>query len=95
MILNNLASKIKVNDSKFILKQNYVIIKLIKVNANIWGNIHLEKKFNPTAKMDLKEDPQVGIMKMMQRMYQEGDDSMKRTISEAFVKANEEKAMNK
>ena len=91
LVLNNLASKINSAESKFILKKNYVIVKLVKASPQMWGNIHYEKKFNPTAKMDPKEDPQVGLMNMMQRMYQEGDDEMKRTIQEAFVKANEEK----
>ena len=31
------------------------------------------------------------MMKMMQKMYEEGDDNMKRTIAEAFAKAQEGK----
>lgn len=33
----------------------------------------------------------MGLMKMMQKMYEDGDDNMKKTISEAFVKAREGK----
>lgn len=58
---------------------------------NPWSKLEYEKKFNPTEKINKKEDPQVGLMKMMQRMYEEGDPNMKRTITEAFVKANEKK----
>jgi len=37
------------------------------------------------------EDPQAGIMNMMKKMYEEGDGTMKRTIAEAWTKANDKK----
>lgn len=55
--------------------------------SNRWEKIHFVKKFDATKDIDKKEDPSIGLMKMMKRMYDEGDDKMKRTISEAFVKA--------
>jgi hypothetical protein len=33
------------------------------------------------------KDPQAGLMDMMKKMYDEGDDDMKRTINEAMAKA--------
>ena len=33
------------------------------------------------------EDPSSSLMKMMQNLYETGDDDMKRTISESFAKA--------
>lgn len=90
LVLNNLGGKINPDKTRFILKKKYVIVKLVKPAPQTWGNLLYKKKFDPLKKMDRKEDPQVGLMKMMQRMYEEGDDSMKRTISEAFAKSQEE-----
>ena len=62
-------------------------MKLKKKTPNRWESINFVKKFDATKNMDKNEDPSVGLMKMMKRMYDEGDDKMKRTISEAFTKA--------
>ena len=37
------------------------------------------------------EDPSAGMMNMMKKMYEDGDDNMKRTIAEAWTKANDKK----
>ena len=68
LILTNLGGQVAADKSKFILKKNYVILKLIKPTAQTWGNLIYKKKFDPLKKMDKKEDPQIGMMKMMQRM---------------------------
>lgn len=45
-----------------------------------------------TEKEEAKpEDPNAGLMNMMKKMYEEGDDNMKRTIAEAWTKANDKK----
>lgn len=44
-----------------------------------------------SEKPEEKEDPSAGIMNMMKKMYEEGDDNMKRTIAEAWTKANDKK----
>lgn len=45
--------------------------------------------------MDNNVDPQGdfsdGIMNMMRKMYEEGDDEMKRTIAKAWTEGNEKK----
>ena len=46
-------------------------------------------------KEDLKEDPSAGMMNMMKKMYEDGDDNMKRTIAEAWTKANDKKTEGK
>lgn len=38
-----------------------------------------------------KDDPSAGLMKMMKKMYDDGDENMKRTIAEAWTKANDKK----
>jgi calcyclin binding protein len=35
--------------------------------------------------MPKDEDPQAGLMNMMKKLYEEGDDEMKRTIAQAWV----------
>ena len=39
-----------------------------------------------------KGEPGDSLMKMMQDMYQNGDDDMKRTIAEAWTKSREERS---
>lgn len=37
------------------------------------------------------KDPQAGLMNMMKKMYEDGDENMKRSIAEAWTKANDKK----
>lgn len=37
------------------------------------------------------EDPSSSLMNMMKKMYDEGDSNMKRTIAEAWTKAQDKK----
>lgn len=43
-------------------------------------------------KMDKNEDPGAGLMKMMQKLYDDGDDEMKRTIKKAWAESQEKRA---
>lgn len=38
------------------------------------------------------EDPSAGIMNLMKKMYDEGDDDMKRTIAKAWTESQDKKA---
>ena len=38
------------------------------------------------------KDPQAGLMNMMKKMYEEGDSNTKKSIAEAWTKANDKKA---
>jgi hypothetical protein len=42
-------------------------------------------------KEDKTENPGDSLMKMMKKMYDDGDDNMKRTIAEAWTKAQDKK----
>ena len=44
------------------------------------------------SKPDENEDPGAGLMKMMQKLYDEGDDDMKRTIKKAWHDSQEKRA---
>uniref|UniRef100_A0A6B2G2M2 Calcyclin-binding protein (Trinotate prediction) n=1 Tax=Myxobolus squamalis TaxID=59785 RepID=A0A6B2G2M2_MYXSQ len=47
------------------------------------------KPQTPDLGMDKDADPGSGIMKMMQKMYNEGDDEMKRTIQKAWTQSQD------
>lgn len=44
-----------------------------------------------TPKYDAGKDPNEGIMDMMRKMYNEGDDEMKRTIAKAWTESQEKR----
>jgi calcyclin binding protein len=95
LIIPKLHTKVKKAECSFTLKPNYVIVKLRKGSMGSWTSLKEEKKFNPVKNIkEGKEDPQKGLMDMMKRMYDEGDDQMKRTIGEAWTKAADEKKNN-
>ncbi len=41
--------------------------------------------------MDDSKDPNAGLMSMMQQMYEDGDDEMKRTINKAWYESQQKK----
>ena len=47
------------------------------------------KAMNP--KPDASKDPSAGLMDMMKKMYEEGDDEMKRTIAKAWTEGQDKK----
>lgn len=44
-----------------------------------------------TNEKEEAKDPQAGLMNMMKNMYDGGDEGMKRSIAEAWTKANDKK----
>jgi len=73
---------------------------LAKHNAGSdWSHItHAEKaaadakkKSDDASKLGDKDDPSAGLMNMMKKMYDEGDDEMKRTIAKAWTEGQEKK----
>ena len=69
-----------------------IIISLRKSEAKHWNYVtekEMKLKDKPLPKMDEKADPQESLMSMMKKMYEEGDDDMKRTISKAFTESRE------
>jgi calcyclin binding protein len=68
-----------------------LFLRKIDTNKN-WSHVtEQEKKITEKSmpKMDDAADPQEGLMSMMKKMYEEGDDEMKRTISKAFTESRE------
>ena len=92
LTIPKLHAKINPEKSNVQIKQNYIIVNLAKEGLGVWSELHFSKKFDPLKKFDKDEDPNQGLFKMMQRMYEEGDDNMKKTIGEAWTKAKEQKS---
>lgn len=91
--IKKLFGEIVPGESKYVLKNNSVTITLVKKENKSWTQLAFkEDKFAKTDKAEEKaEDPGAGIMGMMKKMYEEGDENMKRTIAEAWTKANDKK----
>ena len=94
--IGELAYKINPKNSKAILKRGSIIVTMAKARSSQWAELTsvalktAEKKKKKEALDDPKkdaDDPSASIMKMMQKMYDEGDDDMKRTISKAWYES--------
>eukprot|EP01006_Ploeotia_vitrea_P010305 TRINITY_DN26763_c0_g1_i1.p2 TRINITY_DN26763_c0_g1~~TRINITY_DN26763_c0_g1_i1.p2 ORF type:complete len:258 (+),score=31.42 TRINITY_DN26763_c0_g1_i1:29-775(+) len=58
--------------------------------GNSWQEL-VSKAPKKTPKFEKDEDPSAGLMKMVQGLYEDGDDEMKRTISKAFYESRQGK----
>jgi calcyclin binding protein len=67
-----------------------IFLKKAKVGET-WADLVFgkQKEKMEMPKMDENADPQAGLMSMMKKMYEEGDDEMKRTIGKAFTESRE------
>jgi len=80
-------------------KSDYLAVFLAKHNpGSDWSHITYaekiaaeSKKKSEEPKMDDNADPSAGIMNMMKKMYQDGDDEMKRTIAKAWTEGQDKK----
>ena len=84
--IDKLAGGIDTQKSAVKLKSNELVIQLYKEKEDKWDSLEYQPP-KETPKIDKNEDPQKGMMNLMKEMYDKGDDNMKRTISEAFHKA--------
>lgn len=77
--------------------KNEMITIFLKKNkvGETWPDLVFgkQKEKMEMPKMDENADPQAGLMSMMKKMYEEGDDEMKRTIGKAFTESREKGGM--
>lgn len=96
LIVNNLLFKIDPDQSYVKCKKDMITVFLKKVETGKhWAGVlekDLKVKEASMPKIDEKADPQEGLMSMMKKMYEEGDDEMKRTISKAFMESREKQS---
>ncbi|XP_028162797.1 calcyclin-binding protein [Ostrinia nubilalis] len=99
LVINKLLEPISVEDSHWKQKTDMVVIFLAKAHPNVkWSHVtEIEKKFedqrNSRFKPDDMEtkDPQDSIMNLMRKMYESGDDEMKRMISKTMYESQHKK----
>jgi calcyclin binding protein len=89
-----LFKKIIPKESKYIARNKTLTVILKKSKKQTWTKLKkssLDKKKDENEKKLEKEDPNASLMNLMKKMYDEGDDEMKRTISKAMWEAQNKK----
>lgn len=87
----NLDKDIVPEESKCIVKDNKITLKLRKVKGQYgydnWMDLTSKQK---RSSDDKDKDPSQSIMDMMKQMYDDGDDQMKKTLGEAMLKSRQQ-----
>jgi calcyclin binding protein len=90
--------KIVPGESRYTIKGKTITVILKKKKSNTWTKLKKTpssiKKSKP-GEDKTKEDPSAGLMDMMRKMYEEGDDDMKRTMQKAWWEAQHKKDEDK
>ena len=91
--LDPLGGFISPAECKINVKSNSVSLTLKKADANkTWVDVLYKAKQAQEKGKEASKDPQTGLMDMMKKMYDDGDDTMKKTIGEAWTKAQHDGA---
>jgi len=88
--------------SHYKVKSDYLLIFIAKEKeGEKWSHITYAEKVAADSKSkamepkpDASKDPSAGLMDMMKKMYEEGDDEMKRTIAKAWTEGKDKKGMS-
>ncbi|CAG9788694.1 unnamed protein product [Diatraea saccharalis] len=99
LVINKLLEPINIEESHWKQKTDMIVVFLAKSRPNItWSHvIEIEKKFedqrNNRFKADDsdKKDPQDSVMDLMRKMYETGDDEMKRMIAKTMYESQHKK----
>lgn len=96
MIVNNLLKPISVEGSSKKVKTDTVLILCRKKAENTrWEyltQVEKECKEKEKPSYDTETDPSEGLMNVLKKIYEDGDDDMKRTINKAWVESREKQA---
>lgn len=95
----NLCEEIDTEKSNFKVKTDLVAILLAKKMPVNWSHVTgVEKRIKeskaplvPEGQEDDLKDPGSSLMSMMKKMYQDGDDDMKKTIAKAWCESQDKK----
>ncbi|XP_066932045.1 calcyclin-binding protein-like [Clytia hemisphaerica] len=81
------------------VKAGNIVIALRKAeDGQTWGGMTeaqrkdkeaKDNKFSSSTPSDANEDPQAGIMNLMKKMYDDGDDDMKRMIKKTWYESSQ------
>ncbi|OII76655.1 CS domain-containing protein [Cryptosporidium andersoni] len=89
------------SQSNFKVKTDMIVLTMTKQDISKWPQLsskenHLKKATSPdTFNTNDSSDPMAGIQNLMKKMYEEGDDEMKRTIAKAWTEAQDKNISNK
>ncbi|KAJ3107515.1 hypothetical protein HDU96_007859 [Phlyctochytrium bullatum] len=74
------------------IKNDKAVITLKKVKTGDWNSLPKKKKDNSLDKgLDKDGEPQDAIMNLMKKMYDEGDDEMKRMINKTWAESQQKR----
>lgn len=91
LTINDLCEEIDAEQSNVKVKTDMVIINLFKKVAKNWSHVTAvekrikELKKNMVPNIGEDTDPGAGLMNVVKKMYQEGNDEMKKTIAKAWT----------
>ncbi|XP_018411042.1 PREDICTED: calcyclin-binding protein [Nanorana parkeri] len=93
MTVNNLLKQITPENSSRKVKTDTVLIMLRKKSESKWEYLTQVEKQTKEKKdklpMDTDEDPSAGLMNVLKKIYDDGDDEMKRTLNKAWVESRD------
>uniref|UniRef100_A0A8C2W9E1 Calcyclin-binding protein n=1 Tax=Chinchilla lanigera TaxID=34839 RepID=A0A8C2W9E1_CHILA len=93
MIVNYLLKPISVEGSLKKIKTDTALILCRKKAENTWWEylteVEKECKEKEKPSYDDETDPSEGLMNVLKKIYEDGDDGMKRTINKAWVESRE------
>ncbi|XP_054976169.1 calcyclin-binding protein [Sorex araneus] len=96
MVVNNLLKPISMEGSSKKVKTDTILILCRKKAENTrWEYLtQVEKDCKEKEKpsYDTETDPSEGLMNVLKKIYEDGDDDMKRTINKAWVESREKQA---
>lgn len=90
--ISNLLKEIDPQASSVKVKSGMITVMLRKKSNETWSCLtQKEQKAKEASKPKLDEnsDPQEGLMTLMKKMYEEGDDEMKKTIAKAWTESRD------
>lgn len=99
LTINNLCEDIDVNKSNVKVKTDMVVVSIAKKVIKNWSHVTgVEKRIKESKIASTRSvnedtsDPGASIMNLMKKMYEEGDDELKRSIAKVWVESQEKKA---
>ncbi|XP_006614778.1 calcyclin-binding protein [Apis dorsata] len=98
LTINNLCEDINIDNSTVKTKTDMVVVSLAKKIAKHWSHVTgIEKRIKESKTSSVPDigednDPGTSLMNLMKKMYQEGDDEIKKTIAKAWTESQEKKA---
>ncbi|XP_043500492.1 calcyclin-binding protein isoform X3 [Polistes fuscatus] len=87
--INNFCEDIDTEKSYFKVKADMIIVYLSKKSLKNWSHVTgVEKRIKETktpSVPDMGDDPGTSLVNLMKKIYQDGDDEMKKTIAKAWT----------